>query len=153
MIGGGRGSWLTIVADLSLILFMVTAAAMGREPEKNVENPLAARTEPTAVYRPYAGSPSLSEWLANQAPDDRQRVTIVAQVPDGQLDGASQAALDLAQQARAAGFAPRISLEPAEAADLAVVLAYDGSGNWHDDCTVADTPRAGRAPQEDETCD
>ncbi len=76
--------WQYVLADLSLILFMVTAAALSqsetapaapREP-----SPLA---EPLAVWKAGAGSPGLGESLAAQAPDHRAQLTILAPYAPG----------------------------------------------------------------------
>jgi hypothetical protein len=128
--------WQTTMADLALILFMVTAAGIHAQHEqKRPPAPAAtipARGEPLAVYRAVDGAPPLGQWLAEQAPDGRQYLTIVARYRPGNAASAAQQAVGLAQQAGAAGIAARIVLEPGEGADLLATLAFD-----HPDATVA----------------
>ena len=82
MIARAGSGWQTVLADLSLILFMVTAAAV--EDQSQHPTALMARTPgkpgttlaaPTAVWRP--GEVTLAEWLARQQPDPRARITVV----------------------------------------------------------------------------
>ncbi len=150
MISGVRGGWQTIIADLSLILFMVTTAAMVNAPETPAASDMAASSKdvvpahgtPLGVYRAGAGAPPLSQWLAVQAPDDRQRLTVIARYPAGEdgLARASAAALKLAAEAARAGTAARIVMEPLEdtaqaapsavpgaAIEVSAVLAFDAA--------------------------
>ena len=81
MIARMGSGWQTVLADLSLILFMVTATALSDSPAKAPPPaPLAlpALGEPVAVWRSEPGGPSLEDWLASQAADPRQRLTLVA---------------------------------------------------------------------------
>ena len=143
MIAGARGGWQTIIADLSLILFMVTTAAMVQAPEvpttsdavKAEQGGVPTRGAPLGVYRAGDGAPPLSQWLAMQARDDRQRLTVIGRYPTGG-DGmaqASAAALKLAEEAARAGTAARIVLEPLGAGadqrnvEVTAVLAFDGA--------------------------
>ena len=82
--------WQTVLADLSMILFMVTAAAVSEAPAASpAPRPrptpivLPALGQPVAVWRARPGGPSLAEWLAGQAADPRQRLTLVAAPADG----------------------------------------------------------------------
>jgi len=122
--------WQTTMADLALILFMVTAAGIHAERQQQDRQPEAAapltpRAEPLAVYRAQAGAPPLGEWLAEQSPDRRQYLTIVARYRPGGAEAAALAAVGLAREAGQAGVSARIVLEPGEAADLLATLAYD----------------------------
>ena len=142
MIAGARGGWQTIIADLSLILFMVTSAAMVNAPDpaevpdtaEMVQGALPAQGAPLGVYRAGEGGPPLSHWLAMQAPDDRPRLTVIARYPtgDGGMEQASAAAMKLAGEASQAGVAARIVLEPLNpasngAVEVTAVLAFDGA--------------------------
>ena len=138
-----RGSmgWQTLLADLSLILFMVTAAAMA-DPPKPTANAIAAtltpppsakaladpaRAEPLAIWIDRPGMPSLRDWLAAQAPDSRQQMTIIARYAKGGAPKALARAQALAGEAGAIGAAARIIIEPDQGAgsELRVSLAYD----------------------------
>ena len=125
--------WQTTMADLALILFMVTAAGIhaqhqqqGQRPRPAAAvSPLSAQGEPLAVYRAQAGAPPLARWLAEQAPDRRQFLTIVARYRAGNVATAAREAVGLAREAGAAGVAARIVLEPGETDDLLATLAFD----------------------------
>ena len=91
--------WQMIIADLSMILFMLTASAVTRQgPKANAASaspqaPQApiqpgARSEPVAVWIAGEGAPPLREWLAQQPRDSRQQVTITASYAPGALDEA-----------------------------------------------------------------
>ncbi|HEU4651046.1 MAG TPA: hypothetical protein VFS49_06500 [Croceibacterium sp.] len=121
------------MADLALILFMVTAAGIHAQHQQQEQrprpaaavSPLSAQGEPLAVYRAQAGAPPLARWLAEQAPDRRQFLTIVARYRAGNVATAAREAVALAREAGAAGVAARIVLEPGETDDLLATLAFD----------------------------
>ncbi|MCJ2178235.1 hypothetical protein [Novosphingobium album (ex Hu et al. 2023)] len=127
-------SWQTSLADLSLILFMATAAAVSHQsprlPVKAPSGPASAapspQTEPLSVYVAAPGAPPLAQWLHDQAADPRQQLTITARYgPEG---GAQSRALadaeHLLAEAGAQGQAARIVVEPGEGG-VRAVLAYD----------------------------
>lgn len=136
----GRGSigWQTALADLSLILFMITAAAVSRQPagarthegdNKGAATAGAApspQAEPLAVYVDAPGAPPLAEWLAQQRLDPRQQLTISARydAEPGAQERAIAAAARLVQQAGKTGRAARVVIEPGEGA-ARVVVAFD----------------------------
>jgi hypothetical protein len=153
MISGVRGNWQTIIADLALILFMVTAAAMGSKNPEATDNPLPARGEPLAVYRPHQGTPPFGEWLAAQAADERQQLTIIGRYQGGDVQFAADAALALASDAAEHGVRSRVLLEPAENSDVLAVLAFDSPTDWHADCRAEGTNGAQRASAKDSSCD
>jgi hypothetical protein len=132
--------WQYILADLSLILFMVSAAALASsddaparaastpEPVARARaadaRPLSPQAEPLALYRSTPGAPSLGQWLHQQSADARQQLTIVAQyAPGRQAEALSQAAA-LAQDAGEAGVRARIVVEPGQGGTTAS-LAFD----------------------------
>ncbi len=85
MIARMGSGWQTVLADLSLILFMVTATAVSEDPLPQPPSApppprisLPALGEPVAVWRAGPGAPDLPEWLASQPADPRQRLTLVA---------------------------------------------------------------------------
>jgi hypothetical protein len=133
MIARAGSGWQTVLADLSLILFMTTAATLAATPDDETAG--QARTvrtgqapspasEPVAIYRPAAGAPPLSQWLAEQSPDARQRLTIVGHyAPGGQAELLSRIAA-LANEAGTRLQGVRIVAEPGTP-DLVATLAYD----------------------------
>jgi len=141
-----RTSWQTILADLSLILFMVTASALANAGD----GPLAAddppprpvpppprpapaappvipslRAEPVAVWRPVAGGPAIGAWLDEVARDPRLRLTISVRYAPGGRDGAIDQARRLNRAAGSHGESARIVIEPGEPAGIAAQVGYD----------------------------
>ncbi|KHK93475.1 hypothetical protein [Novosphingobium malaysiense] len=125
-------SWQTSLADLSLILFMATAAAVSQQPDappgENASVAPSARTEPLSVYVAAPDAPPLSLWLHQQAEDPRQQLTITARYGRN-ADARAQAkalseATRLLEQAGSEGREARIVVEPGDGPARAV-LAYD----------------------------
>lgn len=125
-----RPGWQTTLADLALILFMVTAAAVTEQPDAappvDALAPVPASGEPLAIYRPARDAPGLAEWLGSQPHDRRQHLTIIARYAPGQAQGTTTSALALQHDALAAGHRARIVVEPAESSDVIAVLDFDG---------------------------
>lgn len=121
----GNG-WMTTLADLSIILFMITAADLSRaglaDTAQVVGKPLA---EPVASFRPGNGAPSLTHWLASQPADPRQRLTVLIQLGGRAPDDVLQPGLVLMRQAEKAGYRARLIVEQADAPDTIAYLAYD----------------------------
>lgn len=115
MIARAGSGWQTMLADLSLILFMITAAAASELPTAPPIPVLPALGEPVAVWRAGPGAPSLRDWLASSGPDPRLRLTILA--------GPDQAQMALTMAA-GAGRPARILLEP-QAGVPSAMLTYD----------------------------
>ncbi|HKX77815.1 MAG TPA: hypothetical protein VJM34_04770 [Novosphingobium sp.] len=131
MIERAGTGWQTILADLSLILFMISASALRYEKEKPPEERASAQGEPLAFYEADAGAPPIGEWLAAQSPDERQQLTIVARYgPNGQARALEEVGR-LAREAQAKGMPARIVVEPVARADdtgTSAMLAYDVPG-------------------------
>lgn len=125
MKNGGYG-WQTSLADLALILFMLSAAALHQRPPAKGPERASPQSEPVAVYEAARDAPGLDEWLAQQAADPRQQLTITTRY--GRQPGAREAALReaarLLAEAGQAGRAARIVVEPG-AGPARVALAYD----------------------------
>lgn len=128
--------WQTMLADLSLILFMVTAAAMADVPDrKGTSRPAAAPastapaiSEPLAIWRPAPGGPTLAQWLAEQQADSRQLLSITLRYPPAAQAEALRLAAQMAAAAGGKGARARIVIEPvAEATGIEALaaLAYD----------------------------
>jgi len=125
-------SWQTLFADLSIILFMITAATLSRSHEDGPERPDSAMPQPmpaaspVALYRAEPGSPPLGQWLEAQAPDSRQRLSIlVPYKPGGQADALERAATML-RQAGEAGANVRVVIEPGMN-DVTASLTFDAA--------------------------
>lgn len=121
--------WQTTLADLSIILFMITAAALSQSeaassPVGHVAVQPSPQSQPMAVYRAEPGAPPLGEWLSAQSADARQQFTIVAQFAPGHQPEALAGAEALAREAGEAGKRARIVVEPGTGGTIAS-LAYD----------------------------
>jgi hypothetical protein len=111
--------WQTVLADLSLILFMVMAAAVRQTPPEVAGQPpppLPALGEPVAVWRAGPEAPPLREWLAVAGADPKLRLTILAPARAGT---AAQAL------AATAGRSARIVLETESDGAVLAALTYD----------------------------
>lgn len=125
MIARAGSGWQTVLADLSLILFMVTAAAVSEAPaEPGARSPapiaLPALGQPVAVWRAAPGGPGLSQWLASQPADPRQRLTLVAAPADGPA---------LLAEAAALPRPARVLIEPGLSGPPYAALTYDTGEN------------------------
>jgi hypothetical protein len=134
----GHG-WQLILADLALILFLLTLSALpAAEAEtgqkladreaRGEKARRALRTEVAAaqaLFRPVADGPSLSEWLSAQAPDPRATLTIFAVHATGGEAAAWARAQQLAQEAHASGAQVRTIITVGGKPDLYASLAYD----------------------------
>mgnify|MGYP001765149718 CR=1 FL=1 len=132
MIARAGSGWQTVLADLSLILFMVTAAALQQAEERAPTAPVLpaapALADPVALWRAAPGGPDLAAWLAAQPTDPRLRLTIVAHHAGDPVAAARAAAMLAARAGRPA----RIVLEPGAAQPLSAGLTFDaGAGLAH----------------------
>lgn len=131
-------SWQTALTDLSLILFMITAAAVSQQPAKPAKaKPAKAQasaapspeTEPLSIYVAAPGAPPLADWLAEQAADPRQQLTITARYganPGDQARAVAEAGRLLAAAGKQ-GRSARVVVEPG-AGPVRAALAYDVPG-------------------------
>jgi hypothetical protein len=142
--GAGRAGhgWQLILADLALILFLLTLSALpaaeaetdrqraarGVQEKAAREEDIRPRPEiasAQALFRPVAGGPSLGAWLAAQAPDPRATLTIFAvHAPGGEADAWGRAEA-LAAEARASGARVRTIIAAGGEAEIYASLAYD----------------------------
>lgn len=129
----GHG-WQLILADLALILFLLTLSALPAA-EAETSRQLAAREEDTrpraeiaaaqALYRPVAGGPSLGAWLKAQPYDPRATLTIfVIHSPGGEAAAWARAEA-LAAEARVSGARVRTIISAGKEAEIYASLAYD----------------------------
>ncbi|MBB3956527.1 hypothetical protein [Novosphingobium sediminicola] len=131
--------WQTMLADLSLILFMVTAAAMADVPDRKTAprpapppappaSAAPAISEPLAIWRPAPGGPPLARWLAEQQADSRQLLSITLRYPPAAQAEALRLAAQMAAAAGGKGARARIVIEPVASAsgiEALAALAYD----------------------------
>lgn len=131
MITSGLGTgWRTVLTDLSLILFMVTASVLPEKPQANattVASPMprassaeGERSQPVAVWRPGRGAPTLGQWLATA---DARALLSLHVTYRRDHSGAVARAAALASKA---GKRPlRIVVEPGSGDSVEATLAYD----------------------------
>ncbi|MEN7536794.1 hypothetical protein [Aurantiacibacter flavus] len=128
--------WQTVIADLSLILFLVAAAALDESPA-----PVAAATRAPSeaaqvatgetadialtMWRPGHGAPPLTDWLAEQTPDESHRLAIVITYTKGGFDEALATASALRAESGAAGSRARITIAEGERTGTMVSLVQD----------------------------
>jgi hypothetical protein len=140
-------SWQTILADLSLILFMVTASALANAPDgplgadetgphsraapvpRSPPPPAAVgpmpQAEPVGIWRPVPGAPDLAQWLNEVARDPRLRLTITVHYAPGGRAAALGEAARLDRAAGARGDTARIVVEPGPPDGASAVVGYD----------------------------
>lgn len=104
-------SWQVLLADLSLILFLSTAAALASEQDEN-KTPILNDATPVAQHRLRSGGPSLGEWLATQPDDPRLRLTLVIPFDPTSKQSAIERAEQLAIEARRHDKFARVVIEP-----------------------------------------
>ena len=135
---GGHG-WQLILADLALILFLLTLSALpaaeaetGRRLAARAVQEKGARDEEQteiapaqALFRPVAGGPGLGAWLASQGPDPRATLTIFAVHLPGEEAAAWARAEALAAEARSKGARVRVIITAGDESDVYASLAYD----------------------------
>lgn len=131
MMDSGSQGWAVTLADLSIILFMITAADLSNAElaKTGLESTSATvvTAEPVAMYRPSGAAPSFSTWLAQQPGDPRQQLTVIVRHDDRGADAAIARGLDLMRQAEAAGRKARLIVEQSDHSDVAAILAYDAA--------------------------
>lgn len=128
---GGQG-WQLILADLALILFLMTLSALpAGEADHNArakDKPPIAPTEiaaAQALYRPVAGGPGLATWLADQPRDSRATLTLFVRHRPGGEAAAWDKAQALAKDAQASSVAIRTIITAGQDEDVYASLAYD----------------------------
>lgn len=125
--------WQTIMADLSMILFMITASVLSNAPEDAPRRapapavPVSAspRAEPVSLWSEGADAPPLAAWLAQQPADPRVRVTVLVRYARKGRDAAMGHARALADAAGERGRSARVLVEPGATDGATVTLAYD----------------------------
>lgn len=125
--------WQLILADLALILFLVTLTALpsaiaGQNSDRE-GSPKPTISASQALYRPITGGPTLREWLADQPRDPRATLTIFATYPPGGEAAAWQASEKLVSSLDDPAVAVRTIISRGREKHIYASLAYDGAGN------------------------
>jgi len=96
----GLSGWQTALADLSLILFAVVAAAYRDDPTEAERTDQAAEIslgQPMAVFRP-GGDADLTRWLGSQDMGQGEVATVVVRHRPGAAAAATREAATLVAQ-------------------------------------------------------
>lgn len=124
MITGPSGKWLVPLADLSLILFIVTGGALGAERERQVDA-VPAEGISAALYIDGPAAPPLLEMLATHQPGAGEQLTVVGYYAPGERHAVVARTQGLAQQAIDAGIEPRVIVQPADETLVLARFAHD----------------------------
>lgn len=112
--------WQVILADLSLILFIVTASALDAKPASSLHSGNAQ-----TVFSARMEGDDLADWLASYSPDGRERLRIIILYRPGRLDAALSRAAQAVRTAAAAGQVPSLTLEEGAADGMTAIFAFD----------------------------
>lgn len=118
--------WQTVMADLALILFLVTAQAVREQPAEP-RNTTAARPSEggLAVYRPNSGLP-LAPWLASTITDDRQLATVLVRHRAENRSAAMEEGAHLLREIESVGFAGRLLIESSSRPETVIMVDFAG---------------------------
>lgn len=123
--------WQLILADLSLILFLVTLTALVNSSSDVERSPVTRPTSDPhvapaqALFRKFEGGPDLREWISEQAADPRATLTIIAQHSEADRESVWRDARGLAQSVKDTGVPVRVVITTGERSDVYASLAYD----------------------------
>lgn len=128
-------AWLVPLADLSMILFIITAAALSAQnqspPQEQHREGGFAQGAAMAVFVDAPGGPTLRDWLSTRRPGPGELLTLEARYAPGQRAQIIARADELAAVAIAAGVEPRVVLQAAPAgstrSSLQAVIAHDAN--------------------------
>ncbi len=138
---GGHG-WQLILADLALILFLLSLSAplAMREEEPDALLRIAERTQmrpagtkpvtvaaAQAIFRSVPGGPSLGEWLSSQPRDPRATLTIFARYRSADEAATWVSVRAWAAEATQLGVPTRIIITAGSESDLYASLAFDAA--------------------------
>lgn len=123
--------WQLILADLSLILFLVTLTALVNSSSDEERRPATRPTSDPqvapaqALFRHVEGGPDLREWINEQTVDPRATLTIIAQHTDADREKVWRDTRGLAQSVKDTGVPVRVVITKGGRNDVYASLAYD----------------------------
>ena len=133
--------WQLILADLALILFLVTLSTLANETSAGtrdtseadefaapIDTQIAASQ---ALFRPTPFGPALDQWLSEQSADPRATLTVFAQHTGTDQLVIWRQARSLADNAARNGFAVRVVITQGPVSDVYASLAYDAPITAH----------------------
>ncbi|MBS7671310.1 hypothetical protein [Croceicoccus gelatinilyticus] len=120
MSGHSPTGWAIMLADLALILFIVSANQAG-SPAVPVE--VDAPSVPQAIFEASDDAPPFADWLKDQELGQGAIMEITIDYNHGRFDEAYGSARDLLKEADAAGLRPRVVFAEGEPSTR-VVMTY-----------------------------
>lgn len=117
--------WQIILADLSLILFTVTAAALSATP--TMPQTASRSSTPNPAFSSRMIGTDLREWLTGYRADPRERLTIAIDYAPGTIEQALEQARQAHILAIDAGHNPQIVLREGDSDAMSATFAFDGS--------------------------
>lgn len=124
MIAGEAGKWLVPLADLSLILFVVTGGALGANTG-NEADIAPAEGVAAAVYVDGPGAPPLLDMLAAHRLSAGEQLTVLGYYASGKHEDVLERTGALVEQAITAGMEPRVIVQPAAETLVMARFAHD----------------------------
>ena len=132
MIGRSGMFWQTLLADLALILFIVSASTLDQDGQEVEDGPTANAApddeQALAVWSGGDEAEPLSGWLSTQQADPRTRLVVTVEYPSGARDAGWQAADALLSDAEEHASGARVVLQPGAQLHSRVTLQYDRKG-------------------------
>ena len=138
MISRAASSWQVTLADLSLILFLVTLtglssmqAAEVAENGAKVEPPNELPTEglylaqSQSLFRAEENGVSLASWLGEQSLDPRATLSIFVTYPSGEQDWAARTAGEWLTDSLSSGVNTRVIMQSGDQRDAYASLGFD----------------------------
>ncbi|KEO88696.1 hypothetical protein EH31_14735 [Erythrobacter longus] len=139
---GASQSWQLVLADLALILFLVTLTALVNKSSDAGKSPVRAEDTPSshiasshiasshiassqALFRSTPRGPTLAQWLAEQPADPRASLTIIAQHHGADKALMWDKAKAMAQSVEQSGVSVRVIITQGKQSELYASLAYD----------------------------
>ena len=119
--------FLIVLSDLALILFLVCASALEEKPAVAVPQARLETPVMMSVWSDTPGGPSLAEWLAQQPPDDSQRLSIEVSYRAGEAAAAFARADALRLSAGEAGSDARVLIAEGAADGVMAQLVQDAA--------------------------
>lgn len=127
MISTQDNSWIVPLADLSLILFVVTGVSLSASLQREGEQPSGSYTQsvPASVLVDTPDGPSLTNWLERYRQDPSGQLTILGSYTGDDRDTVTQRAGAMADMAISSGVEPRVVIEPGRQSQVLALFAYD----------------------------
>ncbi len=132
MIARGSPGWQVILADLSLILFTVTASALDYEepatssPAHGAPPDILPPDRPERLFSARMAGDDLGAWLSTYRADARERLRIVIHYRAGEIDEALARAAGAMRVSADAGHEAQVTLQAGDRAETQAVFAFEG---------------------------